>query len=494
MAERKITLERLPMAQWPEDIRLAWEKSVRLSQRSHKSTNAARLALELLFGLSAPQMPDETDLRDLSTCLLADISVATLVNRLRALYEGLLMLWPQEDWTWVNEHVKAQRADVWAAHPDWSVNQRRAPKVKGKAEANLQAPEEARLRLPVDEWPEAIKKLWLSLQPRERDKTDRYLPSASLSPLAEMSPAYIARLQRGMGRYLGFCLKQGLPPYPAPSGIGQWVASEQARNRADKSVSSYLFEVWRASSLMWPQEDLEWLQTLANRLDKGAKPVLPKLSGQVTTGRLRQLGWDLMEEAHGAAPTERNIGKYRDGLMIVLLTEKPMRAKNLAGLDIGHLRFDAMGGATLLIGVTKNRAPDLAYVSPELAGALQHWLDDLRPRLGPASDEAGLWIGRYGARLGQSGVAACVTRRTKAALGVAVSPHKFRNAVAMSIARHDPEKMAIASKLLGHKRRESLAAYDGVARSTGAATQLNDILADYTMPPPPIRKNLSGKP
>ncbi len=489
MAKRKITLESCPVSLWPEELRSAWEKSVRLSQRPRRRTNGARLALELLFGLSGTQMPDEAAIQKLSTCLRADISAAAVVSRLRALYEGLLMLWPNEDWTWVNGHVKAQRAEVWAAHPDWSVNQRRGPKGKGKADNDPLALEGARVGLPLAEWPEEIKTLWVSLQPRDVDKKDRYLPSATLSPLAEMSPAYIARLERGMGRYLAFCLKHRLPCLPETHAISQWLANEQARGRADKSVSSYVIEVWRASSLLWPHENLAWLLALANRLDKAAKPSRPKLSGQITTVRLQKLGWELMETAHQEPPTERNIGKYRDGLMIVLLSEKPMRVKNLAALDIGHLRFDATGGATLRIGITKNKTADMAYLSPDLVGALQHWIEDLRPRLSPAADEAGLWIGRYGARIGQSGVATCVTRRTKAALGVAVSPHKFRNAVAMSIARHDPEKMAIASKLLGHKRPESLSAYEGVARSTGAATQLNDILAEYAMPPPPIRKS-----
>lgn len=183
-------------------------------------------------------------------------------------------------------------------------------------------------------------------------------------------------------------------------------------------------------------------------------------------------------------PTEQNIIRFRDGLIICLLTEKPMRLRNLAALNISDLAFDDTGGVTLSVGRTKNRRKDYAYLSPDLAEAIGFWINDLRTRLSPGEDCSAIWIGRFGESITAKHLSRAISKRTKAAFGQSISPHKFRNAVAMTLAHHAPDNIAVASRLLGHRDGCSIAPYEGLARTSGAADLLDNILADYTMPPP----------
>ncbi len=479
MAQRKTSFDGLPLQEWPAELQLTWTRHLERCGWGGRKTNMARRSLELIFRLVGPMKPWDKEVQTFKTRLGQDLAAASVLTRLRSLYDGLLILWPDQNWSWVNDVVKAERQAHWAAHPNWSVHHRRGPRAK-KADP---------MRLPLECWPEDIRAVWKSLLPTEGRSTGKYRPSGVRSPLAGLSPAYIARIERGMGRYLAFANKEGLDACPTPESMDHYIAAEQTHGSAEKSVSSYVFEIWRCATQIWPDLNWHWLGKLADALEKAGKPVRLKLTGQVPTARLRKLGHSLMNEAFIAPPSERNIIKFRDGLIMALMTHKPMRAKNLAALSLDDLFFDEVGGVSLLLGQTKNRRDDLVYLgNAELAGAFKHWIEDLRPRLNPKGTGAALWVGRFGNRLTGADLSVVARRRTKSALGVAVSLHRFRDAVTMTIARHDPENMGVASKLLGHKDSQSVAAYEGIARSTGAANVLDDILTDYTKPPAIKRK------
>jgi integrase len=58
-----------------------------------------------------------------------------------------------------------------------------------------------------------------------------------------------------------------------------------------------------------------------------------------------------------------------------------------------------------------------------------------------------------------------VTERTRAAFGEAISPHRFRDILASTIASHAPEHIHAAAPLLGHASLRTTEKYYRIARA-----------------------------
>jgi integrase/recombinase XerD len=110
-----------------------------------------------------------------------------------------------------------------------------------------------------------------------------------------------------------------------------------------------------------------------------------------------------------------------------------------------------------------------------LAPYLTAYLQIVRPRiLGTAACNAlWLWVSPKGGALSYDAVWSVITRHTKRALGIRVSPHDARDAAATTWAIEAPNQIGVARDLLGHRDlRTTIKHYDranGIAASRSHA-------------------------
>jgi integrase/recombinase XerD len=259
--------------------------------------------------------------------------------------------------------------------------------------------------------------------------------------------------------------------------VGEWFAQlgqlVAPQTRLMRAIG--LLNVMTAAA---PATDWGWLHKAVARLRHNAAP------GNRNAGRVRSsaelfaLGLRLMAEVEAAdttapaavvaatgtwAPVPKTklrradllrAVRYRDGLMIALLALRPLRLRNLVGLEIGRTLFAAAENEhRIVIGAsdTKTQKPiDLEWPA-DLEPQLQRYLDHYRPRLLRHGTSSMLWIGQFGKPMATNHiVCAVIVGRTREGLGVPISPHLFRDCAATTIANEDPGHIGIASSLLGH--------------------------------------------
>jgi integrase len=226
-----------------------------------------------------------------------------------------------------------------------------------------------------------------------------------------------------------------------------------------------------------PGTDWGWLRRAVNRLRHDAVPSDRKAGRVRSSAALLALGRGLMAEVEAAematsAATMAAIAtktllspttlsdvellqaiQYRDGLMIALLAVRPLRLRNLNGLEIGRT-LCAVGGSEhqIVFGPTetKTREPIEVGWPTDLEPQLRRYLDRYRPRLLGGGNSLMLWIGRRGKPMANMSVRLAIIGRTRDKLGVPINPHLFRDCAATTIAIEDPSHIGIASSLLGH--------------------------------------------
>ena len=149
---------------------------------------------------------------------------------------------------------------------------------------------------------------------------------------------------------------------------------------------------------------------------------------------------------------------YRDGLTIALLAYRPLRARNLAMIACGE-HLVQRDGVWYLVFTDRQTKSGRRHETPfpaELVPHLEKYLATYRPVLltkggqqAPAPVTA-LWVSRDATALGYGTIAHHVRKHTRAAFGVAMTPHLFRDAAATAIAIHDPEHVNNIMPVLGH--------------------------------------------
>jgi hypothetical protein len=118
---------------------------------------------------------------------------------------------------------------------------------------------------------------------------------------------------------------------------------------APVTVASYLGQLHMFARDVWPQRDWRWLCEMQAQQHRLADPVRFKAARIVPQRDLFRLGCDLMAEAEGlplagdlpAGPRHPAL-LFRDGLMIALLSLRPLRQRNFLGLQL-HRHAESQG-------------------------------------------------------------------------------------------------------------------------------------------------------
>jgi integrase len=124
--------------------------------------------------------------------------------------------------------------------------------------------------------------------------------------------------------------------------------------------------------------------------------------------------------------------------------------KNFASLRLGsHIhRIDGVWWIFLTASETKSRRPDERPLPVLLTAPIDRWVKIWRP-LFPTSGDA-FWPSTTGGPMSYTFASQTITEVTKRELGVAVSPHLFRDCAVYTIANNAGDRMGMASALLQH--------------------------------------------
>jgi site-specific recombinase XerD len=166
-----------------------------------------------------------------------------------------------------------------------------------------------------------------------------------------------------------------------------------------------------------------------------------------------------METAERPGYPVASAQRYQAGLIIALLSARPLRIRNFQALTIGQsLRWD--GERYWLTFGTADTKMRMAIDEPlpdELRPYLENFLRTWRPillrqakRHGRISTHRRLWVDTYGSPMKENTLRSLIERYTKKGFGTAIWPHLFRDCLLSSVAVDQPDLMRISSTLLGH--------------------------------------------
>jgi site-specific recombinase XerD len=263
-------------------------------------------------------------------------------------------------------------------------------------------------------------------------------------------------------------------------GIARFIAV--ARERVSSvSVASYVWEIYAASIVILPsgRSEWSWLRNEADWLRDESRPSRNKAARIVPISRLRRLGLHLLNQVDRCPLSVSAALDYRDALMVLQLTFKPIRISNLAEMRFGHNLVLGDEGGSLFFARTKNGASDGHPIPPELGKRFRRYRDHYRPAIAGAADTDQVWVSKLGSKLTGHAIGQIIGDLTLHHLKRRVNPHLFRDCMATSIAEQGPENVESAGVLLGQRDGRSLGTYRRHAQSTQAAAHLDQLLEPY---------------
>jgi integrase/recombinase XerD len=283
------------------------------------------------------------------------------------------------------------------------------------------------------------------------------------------------------GRWLTFLAGKGwLDPKQSP---GERLTPDRLRAYvaeletlvAPFTVRNRIRDLNEALRVMAPDKNFAFLRRAYARLKARAHPKKSKRPQMRSSQELVALGLNLITRAeHGkvARPLWR-AALYRDGLMIVMLACRPLRRTNLASLRIGQnlVRQDDEYIVRFEGSVMKNHRDFEQPLSAALTPLVDRYIDHYRQQLLGKSLDDHLWISWRGEPLAETGVYEVVTKRTRAAFGTAIPPHRFRDCAVTSLGELDPKLLALAPSLLHHSDVRTAEKHYDHARDNHAVTQ-----------------------
>ena len=239
-------------------------------------------------------------------------------------------------------------------------------------------------------------------------------------------------------------------PVPTPKQLVAY-AAYLTKNFADSTVLHRIVHLERATALLDPKSrKAHFRAVISNLKAQGIRTKNKRLRIQEPAS-LIALGLEMMENFRpgGSIGAAR---RYRDGLQIALLAQRPLRPKNFAALQLdthvvklGGSWWISIDGSEMKKGRSFERPFPLMLVEH-----LEYYLAHVRPVLLQGATTDGLWISSQGNSQSQRSIFYGVTRATQEHFGKSVSPHLVRDCVQTSVAIHDPANVAVASTMLGN--------------------------------------------
>jgi len=316
-------------------------------------------------------------------------------------------------------------------------------------------PRVSKMQLPFAQWPTEDRQSWeAAFRPGDLfddDKRGAHLSQATRNALRVSYAQYLRYLSENHSDLLA------KPPEARLNRelIAEYVARLKKTNR-DLSVATSLHHLRLALRLICPKADWSWLLTITKRI-AAAAPRNPKRLGLISSDQLYLLGIELMNKAVTEADAQCELSKatamrYRDGLLIALLSLVALRRRTVTALENGTQLIRSGNLWVLEIppkDVKGKRALDFT-ISANLSRRIDLYLRKFRPRLPGAERHTGLWPSNKGGPMSANAIYDTICKRTETAFGYRVSPHRFRHAAGMLWSIEDPQNVRGVKDLLGH--------------------------------------------
>jgi integrase len=265
-------------------------------------------------------------------------------------------------------------------------------------------------------------------------------------------------LLRAYGYLLEFCRREGLFEEGAAAAglvtpnIMAAFLLELYHRVGSVTRMVYISRIRAMAIILAPGQDFSWLYEIEADLRCEAK-LRPKHHRIVSSERLVKLGLDLIErgETRQHLTLLARARLVRDGLMVALLALCPIRLGNFSELHLGRqLRLIGSNDwwITLEGTETKSKRPDERPVPAILTEPIHRWARQWRLVFHPSDDS--FWPSIKGGALAYTYVGHIITEVTRRELGIAVSPHLFRDCGVYTVATNAGDRMGIASGLLQH--------------------------------------------
>jgi integrase/recombinase XerD len=310
-----------------------------------------------------------------------------------------------------------------------------------------------RLSLDVADWPAGDRAAWISARQAAGPLDDGGLA-------AGWSAKTVRQAEKGYSLWLGCLARHGLLDPDAAPGARltretlTLFGKELLARVAPQTAASRVRDLSVMIRVLDPNADRSLVRRMQANLARRAPPSRAKRERMIAPSLLFAAGLARMERVEHEQHRKhdlRNV-RYRDGLLMAILAARAFRRGNLAQMRIGQHITKVDGVYVCRFGAdeTKNRRELVEPLPAALTLYIDRYLAEVRPALlrGRASDA--FWVSTYRAALSEQSIYTKVCAATEEELGVRLSPHLFRDALASGIATDDPEHIRMASRLLGH--------------------------------------------
>ena len=306
-------------------------------------------------------------------------------------------------------------------------------------------------------------------------------------------PASVETLCESTSYFAGFIAATGvdvgnstLSEFCTMERVWSWIDDMRDRSLAPASIKMRAVGLQRIMAVMYPFASWGWLYDIINELPDGLLESRRRKMPKIKHSReLLKLGVRLIIEAKTKPFIRPHLYHVhvRDGVIIVFLALRPLRLKNLAAMRLGvHLQRQVSGSWRIQVpgSETKNRETIDWVVPEDLALFLESYLTIDRPallarRAGPGCNiEDHVWISEDGLPLCSHNLTARVREHTLHAFGVAISPHRFRDAAATTATIEFPTNLRTALALLGDRDTHTIQHHYDQANSLVASQKVND--------------------
>lgn len=341
--------------------------------------------------------------------------------------------------------------------------------------------------VPVYHWPQADQDAW-----RRATATGGLLDERGV--LSDLSEGRLNLLRMAFGRWVGYSyavLGTGFLAPPVVDHLRRFTDGLTA-TLAPLTMVSYLVDLGVVLNVLHPEFDLTSLHAAVRNLAAAATPVREKRLALPPAADLYHAGQALMVHADTHADPLKGAVAFRDGLLIAMLAARPIRLANLSNMDLDrHITF--VGDHYWLrfpADAVKNRRPLEIPLPVAMSASVDGYLEKHRSILlkqqghWHRGDHNGFWVSIHGSKMRPAAIRDMVRRRTKAWFGKELTPHRFRDSVATSIAAEDPAHVQIIKEVLGHSSLRTGQQYYNQASALEAARRYHGAIRKFQTPQP----------
>jgi integrase len=225
------------------------------------------------------------------------------------------------------------------------------------------------------------------------------------------------------------------------------------------TVAARLQQLGTALKFMGPTSNDKSILLASYRLRSEARSVRNKRDRVQPAHVVASLGYDLVEKAESQqylTPLMR-AKMFRDGLILLFLSHRGIRRKNLTSLEIGKslvLRGEEIWFVFEKHDMKSRRIHE-QIVPEEIQPHILRYIKEFRPKLLACAKNRvppanAFWVSAQGTQMTSSAIYYQVASRTKEAFGQPMAPHFFRDAIATTGAIEQPEFSDDPMAILGH--------------------------------------------